>query len=73
MEVEGGLHTHTHTHTHTHARTNGNTEIKINRLIKLKKAKESSTDSHFHNILRFFDVLLSFLFTACETMRDYYL
>ena len=28
---------------------------------------------HFHNILRLFDVLLSFLFTTNETMRDYYL
>ena len=27
----------------------------------------------FHNILRLFDVLLSFLSTISETMRDYYL
>ena len=71
VEVEGGLHTHTHTHSHT--RTHARMHTQRLRLIKLKKAKESSTDSHFHNILRFFDVLLSFLFTACETMRDYYL
>ena len=28
---------------------------------------------HFHNILRFFDVLTSFPLTTSETMRDYYL
>ena len=29
--------------------------------------------NHFHNILRLFNVLPNFLFTASETMRDYYL
>ena len=29
--------------------------------------------NHFHNILRLFDVLLTFLLTTSETMRDYYL
>ena len=29
--------------------------------------------NHFHNILRLFDVLPNFPFTASETMRDYYL
>ena len=29
--------------------------------------------NHFHNCLRRFDVLPSFLFTTSETMRDYYL
>ena len=28
--------------------------------------------NHFHNILRLFDVLLTFLFTTSETMRGYY-
>ena len=27
----------------------------------------------FHNVLRLFDVISNFLFTASETMRDYYL
>ena len=31
------------------------------------------TYDQFHNILQFFDVLLSFLSTISETMRDYYL
>ena len=31
------------------------------------------TYDQFHNILRLFDVLLSFLSTISETMRDYYL
>ena len=66
----GGI---TYTHRHTHARTHARTHTQRLRLIKLKKAKESSTDSHFHNISRFFDVLLSFLFTTCEKMQDYYL
>ena len=34
---------------------------------------ESGCYNHFHNILRDFDVLLNFSFTASETMRDYYL
>ena len=29
--------------------------------------------NHFHNILRVFDVLSTFLFTASERMRDHYL
>ena len=29
--------------------------------------------NHFHNILRLFGILPNFLFTASETMRDYYL
>ena len=29
--------------------------------------------NHFHNILRFFDVLPNFSFTASETIDDYYL
>ena len=29
--------------------------------------------NYFHNILRPLDVLLNFLFTKSETMRDYYL
>ena len=28
--------------------------------------------NHFHNILRFFDVLQNFTFTTSETMREYY-
>ena len=28
--------------------------------------------NHFHNILKVFDVLTIFPFTASETMRDYY-
>ena len=31
------------------------------------------TYNHFHNVLRLFDVLLKFLLTKIETMRDYYL
>ena len=31
------------------------------------------TFNHFQNILRLFDVLTNFPFTASETMRDYYL
>ena len=31
------------------------------------------TSNHFHNILKFFDVLPNFPFTTSETMRDYYL
>ena len=27
--------------------------------------------NHFHNILKFFDVLPNFVFTTSETMRDY--
>ena len=29
--------------------------------------------NHFYNILRLFDVLLNFISTTSETMRDYYL
>ena len=32
-----------------------------------------ATDNDFHNILRYFDVLPNFSFTASETMHDYYL
>ena len=31
-----------------------------------------SSYNHFHNILRLFDVLINFPFTASETMRNYY-
>ena len=41
--------------------------------MKTQKAKENFEDNHFHNILRVFDVLPNFFFTADETMRDYYL
>ena len=34
--------------------------------------KNRQNYNHFHNILRLFDVLPSFLFTASETMGDYY-
>ena len=27
---------------------------------------------HFHNIVRFFDILPNFIFTTSEKMRDYY-
>ena len=40
---------------------------------KTYKAKENFSDNHFHNILRLFDVLPNFPFTASETMRDFYL
>ena len=35
--------------------------------------KKSEGYNHFHNVLRLFDVLINFPFTASETMRDYYL
>ena len=31
-----------------------------------------SSYNRFHNILRLFDVLINFPFTASETMRNYY-
>ena len=34
---------------------------------------EVFTYNRFHNIMRLFDVLLNFPFTASETMGDYYL
>ena len=35
--------------------------------------KENFGDSHFHNVLRLFDVLPNYPFTTSETMLDYYL
>ena len=35
--------------------------------------KNRPTYNYFQNILRLFDVLSNFPFTASETMRDYYL
>ena len=40
-------------------------------LIKTEKAKQNFADNHFHNILRFFDVLPNFPLTTSETMGDY--
>ena len=42
---------------------------------KYIKRRIKLPESNFHNILRFFDVLTNFSFTAIETitMRDYYL
>ena len=40
---------------------------------KNKKSKKNFADNHFYNILRLFDVLLNFLCTMGEAMRDYYL
>ena len=56
---------------HTHAFN----EIKMTFLkIFLKiHCKALVSYSHFHNILRLFDVLPNFPFTTSETMRDYYL
>ena len=34
--------------------------------------KKKFADNIFHNILRHFDILPNFPFTASETMRDYY-
>ena len=42
-------------------------------MIKASKAKENFSDNHFHNILRFFDVLPNFLSSTSEIMRDCYL
>ena len=41
--------------------------------MKTKNAKEDFEENHFYNILRFFDVLTNFPFTASGMMRDYYL
>ena len=38
-----------------------------------KYANKNFPDNQFHNILRIFDVLLAFLFTAIGAMGDYYL
>ena len=35
------------------------------------KKKENFKHSHFHNILRIFDVLPNFAFATSETKRDY--
>ena len=35
------------------------------------KSKEKFSDNHFNNILRLFDVLLKFSFTAREKKCDY--
>ena len=40
--------------------------------IKVANLKHD-TYNHFHNILKLFDVLPTFLFTTSETMRDHYL
>ena len=40
---------------------------------KTYKAKENFSDNHFHNILRLFDVLPTFVFTTSETMSDCHL
>ena len=42
-------------------------------LKKHKKAKEDFANNQVHNVLRIFDVLPDFPFTASETMRNYYL
>ena len=42
-------------------------------LISTKIDSFNLTYNHFHNILRLFDVLPNFRFTANETMGDYYI
>ena len=37
------------------------------------KRKRKFADNYFHDVMRLFDVLQNFSFTASETMRDYYL
>ena len=44
--------------------------------MKLKQGSQKLTNlsyNHFHNILKLFDVLPIFSFTASETMGDHYL
>ena len=43
------------------------------RFLKRHKKQTEKIVFHFHNILRLFDVLQTFCFTASETMGDYYL
>ena len=50
-------------------------EPKVNQFISIVDhwGADYMSHNHFHNILRRFDVLPTFLFTKSETMRDYYL
>ena len=43
------------------------------RQVEFKSFLELKSYNHFHNILRLFDVLTNFPFTASETMCNYYL
>ena len=47
--------------------------IKYRKVSVISPFSYSLDHNHFHNILRLIDVLPTFLFTASETMRDYYL
>ena len=46
---------------------------KQRKVLKKTMAKNLKNCNHFHNILRLFDVLTNFPFTASETMGVYYL
>ena len=52
--------------------TSAEFKIIANSFFLYTTTKSNGVYNHFHNILRLFDMLPNFPFTASETMRDYY-